>query len=143
MAHKFKIWDQGNDGRTMGIRVTTTTELRRLAPSVSGPDLGGRWPNLQAYLRAASTATTSPPPYSRLVSVVGLSALGYARPTVFPGRTFVSTYTGNVRQSGGFASQGYVIVDAVGFPNLGRHHLTPIDVEYITCAGMDTLVVLP
>lgn len=143
MPNKFKIWDQGNDGSTMGIRVKDTTELNRLRSRVTGMDLAGGYPNLTAYLRAAATAARPPQPYSRLVTIVWLNAKGYANPIVFPGRTFVVTYTGNVRQSGGFASQGYVIIDPAGFANLGLHHRDSIDVEYITSGGMDTMVVMP
>ncbi len=143
MPNKFKIWDQGNDGNTMGIRVKDTGELNRLKRRVTGMDLAGGYQNLDSYLRAAAVANRPPQPYSRLVTVVWLNAIGYSNPIVFPGRTFVVTYSGNVRQSGGFASQGYVIVDPAGFANLGRHHRDPIDVEYITSAGMDTIVVMP
>lgn len=143
MPNKFKIWDQGNDGNTMGIRVKDTAELNRLKSRVTGMDLAGVYPNLTAYLNNAAASTSHPQPYSRLVNVVWLNAKGYSNPIVFPSRTFVVTYTGNVRQSGGFASQGYVIVDPVGFANLGTHHRDAIDVEYISSPGLDTLVVMP
>jgi len=143
MPNAFKIWDQGNDGSTMGIRVKDTRELNKLKSKVTGVDLSGLYNNLNDYLTRASTANLTPAPYSRLVNVVWLNAKGYANPLVFPARTFVVTYTGNVRQSGGFASQGYVIVDPTGFANLGLHHRDPIEVEYITSAGVDTLVVMP
>ena len=143
MPINFKIWDQGNDGRTMGIRVKDVRELGRLARVCTGPDLGGNWRDLAHFLSAAATARSTNPPYSRLVQVVWLKALGYSSPRVFSGRTFVVTYTGPQRTSGGYASQGYVIVDANGFPNLGRHHRTAISVEYIPGSGLDTLVVLP
>jgi len=143
MPNEFKIWDQGNDGSTMSIRVKDTLELNKLKSKVTGVDLSGMYTNLNDYLRRAATANLPPAPYSRLVNVVWLNAKGYPKPLVFPARTFVVTYTGNVRQAGGFASQGYVIVDPTGFANLGRHHRDAIEVEYITSAGVDTLVVLP
>jgi hypothetical protein len=143
MPNNFKIWDQGNDGSTMGIRVSDTRELNKLRPHVTGTDLSGIYADLADYLRRAAAANLPPTPYSRLVNVVWLNAKGYPSPLVFPARTFVVTYTGNVRQSGGFASQGYVIVDPAGFANLGHHHRDPIEVEYITSAGVDTLVVMP
>jgi hypothetical protein len=143
MHNEFKVWDQGNDGSTMGIRVKDASELNRLSHRVTGIDLAGGYRNLAAYVKAAGTAKKPPQPYSRLVTVVWLNAMGYPNPIVFPGRTFVVTYTGNIRQSGGFAAQGYVIVDPAGFANLGVHHRDPVNVVYITSAGMDTLVVMP
>lgn len=143
MVRKFKIWDQGNDGSTMGIRVATTTELKRLAPRVTGPDLVGRYSCLSDYLKQAETSSSVPHPYTRIVSVIWLNSLGYATPIIFPGRTFVVTYTGNQRLSGGYASQGYVIVDANGFANLGAHHRKGIEVEYVSSHGMDSIVVMP
>jgi len=143
MFNKFKVWDQGNDGSTMGIRVKDVAELNKLSHKVTGMDLAGTYANMAAYLKAAASAKSPPQPYSRLVSVVWLNAMGYSNPIVFPGRTFVVTYSGNIRQSGGFASQGYVIIDPAGFANLGSHHRDPVDVVYISSAGMDTLVVMP
>jgi hypothetical protein len=143
LAFRFKIWDQGNDGRTMGIRVRDVRELARLASVCTGPDLAGNWRDLRHFLTTAARARTTNAPYSRLVQVVWLNSAGYRAPQVFPGRTFVVTYTGPQRAAGGYASQGYSIVDPVGFPNLGRYHRTPVDVEYIPGSALDTLVVLP
>lgn len=143
MPFRFKIWDQGNDGRTMGIRVRDVRELARLATVCTQPDLGGNWRDLNHFLTTAAGARRSNAPYSRLIQVVWLNAAGYASPRVLSGRTFVVTYTGPRRTTGGYASQGYSIVDANGFPNLGRHHKARIDVEYIPGSSLDTLVVLP
>lgn len=143
MFNKFKVWDQGNDGSTMGIRVKDVAELNKLSHKVTGMDLAGTYSNMAAYLKAAASAKKPLQPYSRLVTVVWLNSMGYSNPIVFPGRTFVVTYSGNIRQSGGFASQGYVIIDPTGFTNLGSHHRDPVDVVYISSAGMDTLVVMP
>lgn len=143
MSFSFKVWDQGNDGRTMGIRAKDVRELARLAPACTGPDLGGNWQSLTQFLNAAARARSLRAPYVRPVQVVWLNPLGYGSPRVFHGRTFVVTYTGPQRATGGYASQAYSIVDANGFPNLGAHHRTPIKVEYIAGTGLDTLVVLP
>ena len=143
MSFQFKVWNQGNDGETMGIRVNNVTELRRLATACKQPDLAGRWANLTHYLRAAQNATSEPQPYTRLIHVVWLNTLGYGTIRNFPGRTFVVTYTGPMRVSGGFASQGYCIVDAQGYSLLGAHHRRPIKVEYISDPAQDLVVVLP
>jgi hypothetical protein len=43
MPFEFKVWNQGNDGQTMGIRVKDVTELNRFAAACTQPDLAGRW----------------------------------------------------------------------------------------------------
>lgn len=143
MAFVFNIWNQGNDGQTMGIRVRNFTELRRLATACTQPDLAGRWTSLTDYLEAARSATSEPAPYVRLVQVIWLNPLGYGTARHFPGRTFVVTYTGTMRANGGFASQGYCIVDPQGYPLLGAFHRNPIQVEYIADPSQDLIVVLP
>lgn len=143
MPFQFKVWNQGNDGQTMGIRVRNVAELRRLAAACTQPDLTGRWGSLGDYLAAANAATAEPAPYARLVQVVWLNTLGYNVLRNFSGRTFVVTYTGPMRTAGGFASQGYCIVDPNGYPVLGPLHRQPIRVEYIADSAQDVLVVLP
>ena len=142
MAHRFKIWDQGNDGRTMGIRVDGVTELERFAGSCTMPDLSDNYQSLQEYLDIAELASTPPPAYSRYVDVVWLSHIGYGRSMYIPHRTLVVTYTGNRRQTGGYASQAYCIVDPNGYPELASHHQRPILVEYVAHATRDALVVM-
>jgi hypothetical protein len=143
MPFEFKIWNQGNDGQTMGIRVRNVTELKRLTSACTEPDLSGRWTNLADYLQAARNATSEPPPFVRLVQVIWLSPQGYGAARNFTGRTFVVTYTGPMRAAGGFASQGYCTVDPQGYPLLRNLHRRPIRVEYIADPAQDVLVVLP
>ena len=144
MPFEFKIWDQGHDGRTMGIRVADVAALADLPTACSGPDLAGNWSSLTDYLDAANIATGAPPVhFSRLVDVIWLSSIGYGSPRHFPGRTFVVTYTGLERSSGGFASQGYCVIDAQGFPSLSTHDKAPLSVEYVPGIGRDVMVVLP
>lgn len=144
MSFSFKIWDQGNDGRTMAVRVEDVKELAKFAGACTQPDLAGKYPNLQAYLKAAAKATGPPPaPYTRLVHVVWLNSKGYKSPQFFPGRMLVVTYTGPLKNNGGYASQGYCITDPVGFTALRKHHRKPISVEYIVNPSGDVLVVLP
>ncbi len=143
MPFEFKVWNQGNDGQNMGIRVANANELRRFASVCTEPDLAGRWRSLQDYLNAARTATSEPTPYTRPVHIVWLNTVGYGSTRYFPGRTLVVTYTGRRRSGGGYTAQGYTIVDAQGYPLLGPHHRAPIQVEYLASAGQDVLVVLP
>ena len=142
MAYRFKIWDQGNDGSTMGIRVDGMREIRRLARTCTEGDIAGNYSCLQHYLDNASRASTPPQPYSRIVEVVWLNPIGYGKNCLFPGRTLVVTYSGNRRQTGGYACQCYCIVDPNGYPQLRAHHRSPIRVEYVPHATRDALVVL-
>ena len=50
MAHRFKIWNQGNDGNTMGIRADGMEELKQLAGSCTQPDIAGNYSSLSALL---------------------------------------------------------------------------------------------
>ena len=143
MPFKFKIWDQGNDGSTMAIRVKNVKELAKFAGACTQPDLSGKYPNLGAYLSKAAKAKGAPPtPYTRLLHVVWLNSKGYKAPQFFPGRTLVVTYTGPEKTKGGYASQCYCIIDPVGFAALKKHHRQPISVEYVAGASGDALVVL-
>lgn len=143
MPFEFKVWNQGNDGQTMGIRVKNVFELSRLASACVQPDITGHWASLTDYLSAARRATSEPRPYVRLVQVVWLNTLGYRTQRYFSGRTFVVTYTGPMRTAGGFASQGYCIVDPQGYPQLGRLHRRPVRAEYIADPAQDIIVILP
>jgi len=75
MAYEFKIWNQGNDGRTMGVRVADSAVLSDFARSCREADLGGNYTLLTEYLYEAAGAANPPFPYSRLVDVVWLSPL--------------------------------------------------------------------
>lgn len=144
MPYNFKIWNQGNDRRTMGIRVEDVAELARFAAACSEPDIGGHYADMQTYLGAAAAARGAPPPpYSRIVDVIWLNAIGYGSNRLFPGRTMVATYTGPERGSGGFASQCYCIVDANGYPALAQHHRMIIRVEFVANPARDVMVVMP
>ena len=142
MAYRFKIWNQGNDGSTMGIRVDGVVELNRFASSCTMPDLSGNYQSLQEYLDIAESAQSQPHPYSRYVDVVWLSHIGYGEPKYFPHRIMVVTYSGYMRQAGGYASQAYCIVDPNGYQALAPHHQQPISVEYVAYVTQDALVVL-
>ena len=144
MPLNFKIWNQGNDGRTMGIRVEDVKELAALAGVCTEPDTAGTYASLQDYLDAAAVAHgATPQHYSRHVDVVWLNPIAYGGRRLFPGRRLLATYTGNERQSGGFASQCYCVVDEDGYAALAPHHKTVIEGEYIAHAQGDVIVLLP
>ncbi len=143
MRCNFKIWNQGHDGQTMGIRVEDAAEVARLVAACNEPDMAGNWAGLHDYVQAAGVATGSPPePYSRLVDVVWLNPVGYPAPRYFPGKTLVATYTGRERRTGGFAVQCYCIVDPQGYPALAPHDKKPLTAEYISHPSHDVVVVL-
>ncbi len=144
MGFAFKIWNQGNDGRTMGIRVADVSEVARFASVCTEPDIAGNYANLQEYLDNADIATGTPPmPYRRTVNVVWLNTAGYNQHRYFPGRILEVTYNGRERSTGGYATQAYVIVDPVGYAVLAPHHKSPIQAQYVAHPSHDVVVVMP
>ena len=129
--YEFKIWNQGNDGKTMGIRAANVSVVAELASVFTRPSDNGAYATMTTFLTTLAHATTPPEPYRRSVDVLWRTAIGYGTHTYLPGRTLEVTYSGNVRQSGGFAAQCYIIVDPQGYPNLGALHLAPITVVVV------------
>jgi hypothetical protein len=85
VPYNFMIWNQGNDGRTMGIRAQDVGELARFAAACSEPDISGQYTNMQQYLNSAGSAHGAPPPpYSRIVDVIWLNPIGYSNHRLFP-----------------------------------------------------------
>jgi hypothetical protein len=143
VAFAFKVWDQANDGQTMAIRVEDVDELERLAQVCTGPDAAGNWPSLREYLDFAAHATSEPVPFVRNVDVLWLNqqiALpsGYSQ-----SRRFRVTYSGRVRASGGFACQGYCVVEPAWNAWLQPHHQHPIAVDWHSGIDRDLILVLP
>jgi hypothetical protein len=141
VSFAFKIWNQANNGTTMGIRVASLAELRRIAASHQAPDANHTYGSISDYLTTAGTATRPPRPYMRPVDVFWDTTLGYGGRRYFDGRTLEVTYSGNQRRSGGFAAQCYVIVDPQGYSILGPFHLVPIRVDVVAGNERDLLVV--
>jgi hypothetical protein len=124
----FKIWNQANNGTTMGIRGADVNVVAQLGPQFNRGSDDGVYGSLGEYLSAVAVAQTPPDPYRRSVDILWRTAIGYGSHRYFTDRVLEVTYTGNVRQSGGFAAQCYVIVDPNGFQALGPHHTVPISV---------------
>lgn len=144
MAFDFKVWDQANDGQTMAIRVEDVDELRRLADVCTGPDAAYNWDSLGAYLDFAAGATSEPIPYVRHVDVLWrLDPEIVVSAPYSQSRRFRVTYTGRVRTSGGFASQGYCVLDPSWNVALQPHHHRPVRVEWHPGSGRDLVVVVP
>jgi hypothetical protein len=143
MAFAFKIWDQANDGQTMAIRVENTNELRRLSRECTGPDAAGNWDSLADYLDHARTATAEPIPYVRNVDVLWTNPAIVLPNQYSQDRRFRVTYTGRVRTRGGFASQGYCVLDPAWNGALQPHHQQPITVEWYSGDLRDLVVVRP
>lgn len=137
----FKIWNQGNDGNTMGIRAADVSVVAQLGPAIARPSEDQVYASLGQFLTAVGSASVAPPPYRRPVDVLWRTAIGYGSHRYFPDRILEATYSGNVRQSGGFAAQCYVIVDPQGFGALGPHHTVPITVTVVPGTIRDLLEV--
>lgn len=138
----FKIWNQANDGTTMGIRAADVNVVAQIGFHFDRPSNCGTYVSLGQYLTRLSTATAHPLPYRRPVDVLWKSAIGYLSHRYFTDRVLEVTYTGDLRQGGGFAAQCYVIVDPQGFAILGQHHTVPITVVVVPgTSGRDLLEV--
>lgn len=141
MSFAFKIWDQANDGQTMAIRAANVSVLQRLSVECTGPDAAGNWENLADYLNHARVATAEPIPYVRNVDLLWASP-AIALPNRYSqDRRFRVTYSGRLRGRGGFASQGYCIVDPAWNGALQPHHRQPITVEWYRGDARDLIVV--
>lgn len=106
-------------------------------------DAAGNWPSLDAYLTHAAAAGIEPVPYVRNVDVLWRNSQ-IALPYVYcQDRRFRVTYTGRQRQGGGFASQGYCVVEPAWNAALQPHHQDPLTVEWHPGAHRDLIVVLP
>lgn len=143
MPFSFKIWDQANDGQTMAIRVEDVAELQRLSAVCIGEDAAGNWSSLADYLSHSATAATEPIPYVRDVDVLWQDPAIGLPSNYSQTRRFRVTYTGRARVSGGFASQGYCVLDPVWNAALQPHHQQPITVEWYAGNQRDLLVVGP
>ncbi len=131
----FKIWNQANNGTTMGIRAADVNVVAQLVPQFNRGSDDGVYGALGHYLSALAVAPTPPIPYRRSVDILWRTAIGYGSHRYFTDRVLEVTYTGNVRQSGGFAAQCYVIVDPNGFQALISHHTVPITVVVVPGVG--------
>jgi hypothetical protein len=131
----FKIWNQANNGTTMGVRAADGNVVAQLGPQFNRASDDGEYRSLDQYLSTIAVAPTPPPPYRRSVDILWRTAIGYGIHRYFTNRIMEVTYTGNVRQSGGFAAQCYVIVDPNGFQPLGSHHTVPITVVVVPGIG--------
>lgn len=138
----FKIWNQANNGTTMGIRAADVSVVAQLAPQFNRCSDDAVYGSLGQYLSTIAVARTPPAPYRRSVDILWRTAIGYGSHRYFTDRVLEVTYTGHVRQSGGFAAQCYVIVDPNGFQSLGPHHTVPIAVvAFAGNGGRDLLEV--
>ncbi len=141
MPHSFKIWNQSNDGKTMAIRAEDVATVDEIARSYTVPSNDGLYTSLSNFVAQLGGATQHLSPYRRTVDVFWNTALGYDGPKYFADKTLESTYTGNMRQGGGYAAQCYVMIDPDGFGILGQFHLVPISVAIIPGEPRDLLVV--
>lgn len=141
MSHSFKIWNQSNDQQTMAIRVWDVNELATMAGAYAAPSDDGSYGSLQDFLNHLNTAAAPLEPYRRTVDVFWNTSLGYGGRRFFAGRVLEATRSGNMRDSGGYSAQCYVMVDPEGFASLGPFHMVPISVDIIPGGARDLLVV--
>lgn len=138
---KFKIWNQANDNHTMAIRLINIQELYRLGSTCTGPDAQGRWHNLQHYLTSSRVSATILPPFDRIVDIHwNRRGLGVPPGTIMTQRNFHVTYTGPLRVRGGFATQGYIILDPAWTTALLPHKMKQVLVDY-SSSSTDVLTV--
>lgn len=141
--YSFKVWDQSNDGQTMAIRAVDVDALAELSTGCSQPDMAENWDSLQHYLDNAATASVAPIPYVRPVDVLWERAgVGVPQWSLCQDRRLRVTYSGNVRASGGFASQAYVVLDPAWNLALRPFDKEPLQVRYFAGPRRDLLVVL-
>lgn len=142
--YHFKVWDQSNDGQTMAIRVADVAALTDFSTSCDQPDIAENWESLGDYLTNADRATQPPAPYVRPVDVLWeRSGLGIPAWSLCQDRRLRVTYSGNVRASGGFASQAYVVLDPSWNVPLRAFDKQALQVRYFARPLRDLLVVLP
>lgn len=127
----------------MALRVADVDELARLATVCTGGDAAGNWASLDAYLQHAATAATEPVPYVRNVDVLWLNQAITPPGPYCQNRRFRVTYTGRARQAGGFASQGYCVVEPAWNSVLQPHHQDAISVDWYPGVDRDLIVVTP
>lgn len=141
MTFSFKIWDQGNAGDPMAIRVDGVAELRRLARLLTGPDAALNWPSLGDYLAYSATATGLPTPFVRRIDVLWESAAPRVPTPYCQDRMFRVTYTGRLRARGGYASQGYCYLDPAWAHDLQPFRHGGLVVDVFPGADRDLFVV--
>lgn len=141
MPFQFYIYNHSNDGVTVALR-THHDVVRLLATACTGPDENVPGRTLADYIQEADAATARPESFFRNLDIV------WNHPTIVlptrysTDRRFRVTYSGNVRQSGGIAFEGYCVVDPAWYAQLMPLVQTPIQVEYLAGTHRDLLMVV-
>lgn len=73
----FKIWNQANNGTTMGVRAADVNVVAQLGPRCNRASDDGGYRSLDQYLSTIAVAQTPPPPYRRSVDILWRTAIGY------------------------------------------------------------------
>ena len=141
MLH-LKIWNQANDGATMGLRVVDVVELEYLSGMFFGPSDDGNWASLRDYLDYMSSTDEPPAPFVITADVYWDRPSPSVPYPLARDRRFEFTYTGNRRESGGYAVQGYLILPTDWAPGLLSSHMTPVDAELSDAGPVPTVTVL-
>jgi len=141
MSFRFKVWDQANDGKTIGLRVADIKEIERLGHHLTGAEAFNEWNSLSDFLDCLNQAQTPPERFVRLVDVlVGRSDLTLPKWSLCQIRKLSFTYTGPVRRAGGFAAQAYVILEPSWTASLIGHAGLELNAEYVIGSDRDLIV---
>ena len=89
----------------MAIRSKDVDSLGILAAHYVVPSDDGVYASLEEFISQLNVATSPLSPYRRSVDVYWNTAIGYGSPRLFTERVLEATYTGNERQTGGYAAQ--------------------------------------
>ena len=141
MSFAFKIWDQGSTGDPMAIRVDGVDQLKRLAKTLVGPDVGSMWASLEQYLSESAMAITPPTPFVRMIDILWEGASPTPPSSYCQDRPFRVTYSGWQRKRGGFASQGYAYLDPSWAAALRSCHRQKIEIDVYPGLSRDLFVV--
>lgn len=141
MHLNLRLDDQARQGHIVSIDFRVA-ELDQLAVEMVGSDLSGLYASLRDFLNAADAAVTPPESYFRHVDVLWQHP-GVATPTALAtDRRFVASYNGPRRQRGGFATQGYLVLEPAWETALLPHLGMPLAVDYFAGGGHDLMVVV-
>jgi hypothetical protein len=141
MSFRFKIWDQANDGKTIGLRASDNSEIQKLGQHLIGADAFNEWESLSGFLQCLSQAESPPERFVRIVDIlIARNDLGLPKWSLCQKRKFSFTYSGLVRKGGGFAAQAYVILEPAWTSTLICNVGLEIEAEYILGDDRDLII---
>lgn len=141
MDIRVKVWDQANDGKTIGLRIADNAEISKLANYLTGSEAFDEWSSLSEFLDHLSQAQIPPERFVRLVDVlVGRSDLTLPKWSLCQTRKLSFTYSGLARKGGGYASQAYVILEPAWTQSLSSHVGVELQAQYVNGTDRDLII---